>query len=362
MEFVIIALILAKFCEKGAIDITSMITGNQPPSKTYQAAKGATAEAGPLGKFVKAWWADAIEDLDEKRRVKRLETKEEQNEARARRKAERQRILDAIDEKAAADEAERRERKQGSAEDIPVEEPPHPDDAEADSPPPIDDADQTIPDTLPDEPETTVIDPPVSEQERQEKWRERAGERKPWDETEPAAEDETIVDAVIVEDEPEIVQGPEGPKIPEFKVITGSTEEPVNDTEWSPYRAKPELYAVPDQTEESTGAAGQMGGTNMTSTQVAVEGGITQHINWTAAMADYQIRASAHVEMVGASMFKGDNGPARLAMVANIQEMHRQMREAYLQLNAILVNDKNLVGDAYAATGGQAGGKPYVTS
>jgi hypothetical protein len=346
MEFVIIALILAKFCEKGAIDIVSMATGNQPPSKTYQAAKGATAEAGPLGKFVKAWWADAIEDLDEKRRIKRMETKEEQERARAERKADRQRILDAIDEKARADEAEREERERGPAEDIPVEEPPHPDDAEADSPPPFDDPDRAAPDSLPleDEPETTVIDPPVPE------------------ETEPAAEDETIVDAVIVEDEPETVQGPEGPKIPEFKVITGSTEEPVNDTEWSPYRAKPELYAVPDQTEESTGAAGQMEGTNMTSTQVAVEGGITQHINWTAAMADYQIRASAHVEMVGASMFKGDNGPARLAMVASIQEMHRQMREAYLQLNAILVNDKNLVGDAYAATGGQAGGKPYVTS
>lgn len=98
------------------------------------------------------------------------------------------------------------------------------------------------------------------------------------------------------------------------------------------------------------------------SSEVAVEGGITQHINWTAAVADYQVRAASHVEMVGASMFKGDNGPARLALVAQIREQHRQLRELYLRLNEVLVNDKNLVGDAYAATGGQAGGKPYVTS
>jgi hypothetical protein len=391
IEYMIIALIIAKFCEKGAIDITSMITGNQPPSKTFQAAKGTTAEAGPLGKFFKAWYADAIEDLDEKRRIKRLETKEEQDRARAERKADRQRILDAIDEKAKADKAEREERE--PADDIPVEEPPDPRDSEAGEPLPVDEGPgekdrnfwgDDLPERNPweERPEQTIPDPPRGED--------------PEDEPQATAEpdeprqvqdlEEEIFDADLVEDKtPEIPQGPEGPKVPEFKVIEGTVERPEDDAEWRPYSTGPQLYAVPDQ-EGETGmvetdshgyaktpfqkragtvtamAAATMGANGMTTQAVAIEGGITQHIGWTAAVADYQVQAANHVEMVAAMMFQGENGPARLALVARIQEGHRILREMYLQLNAALVNDKNLVGDAYAATGGQAGGKPYVTN
>ena len=384
MEFVIIALILAKFCERGAIDVVSMITGNDPPSKKYREAKGDTAGEGPLGKFVKAWWADAIEDLDEKRRIKRMETKEEQDAARAHRKAERQRIIDAIDEKARADEVEREERERGPAEDIPVEEPPDPEDAEADPIPPVEDTPEEESEEEKERQERWRREKErdaEEDRERHERWRKEAGERRPWEETPPVEEtvegsvdpdqpkgggpeaDTEIFDADIVEATPEIPSGPPGPDIPEFKVIIGEVESgrPGGDTEWSAYGAKPQLYAVPNQ-EQSTGGAGQTEGTDMTNAEVAVEGGITQHINWTAAVAEYQVRASAHVEIVGASMFKGDNGPARLALVAQIREQHRQLREMYQRLNAVLVNDKNLVGDAYAATGGQAGGKPYVTS
>jgi hypothetical protein len=383
MEFVIIALLVAKWCEKGAIDIVSMITGNQPPSKTYQDAKGTTKDDGPLGKFLKAWWADAIEDLDEKRRLARIESKEEQDKERARRKAERQRILDAIEEKAAADKAEREERKR--ADDIPVEESPDPADSDAGDPP-VEECPEELPPVEDDRQEEwrrEQEEAADAEQKRQEEWRERAGDRRPWDEVPPIEEkadgsvdpeeskeqgskdDTKIFDADIVEPTPEIEAGspgPSGPTIPELTVIPGQVEQGGQSTggeEWSAYGSRPQLYAVPNQ--EPTGAAGGTKGTDM-SGEVAVEGGITQHINWTAAVADYQVRAAGHVEMVGAMMFQGDNGPERLALVAAIREQHRQLRELYMRLNQVLVNDKNLVGDAYAATGGQAGGKPYVTS
>jgi hypothetical protein len=358
MEYVIIALIIAKFCEKGAIDITSMITGNQPPSKTFQAAKGTTAEAGPLGKFFKAWYADAIEDLDEKRRIKRMATKEEQGRARAERKADRQRILDAIDEKTKADEEEREERE--PADDIPVEEPPDPRDSEAGEPLPVDDEepwggwpkepweegpDQTIPDPLPwelpkEEPQATVEpDEPGQAQDPEEE----------------------IFDANLVEGGPGSAgatdpQGPQGPEIPKLKSVQAGGSD--GKDEWSPYWAKPELYAVPDQEKEE----GTMSnGTTVSTAVVAAEGGISTHIRWADNMIAYLGNCISHVEIVGASMYQGGNGPERLALIAEIQERNRHLALSYKVLRDTLIRDRNLIADAYAATNNQAGDRDYAT-
>lgn len=327
IEYMIIALIVAKFCEKGAIDIVSMITGRQPPSMTVQRAKKGNTEDGPIAKALKAWYADAIEDLDEARRIKRMETKEERERARAERKAERQRIIDA-------------------AGTPPAEEPPHPDDSEADAPPPFD---QPVPGPV----DPIIVDQPV-------------------DETVPDRREaiEEPIDAVIVEPREVIVEEPpEAPEFPAFTVIRGDRPED-DDNEWRVY-GRPQLHAVPTQKEgpevttmyegkdQHGTAVYNSGGTG--GQAVAVEGGISTHIDWTAKMVDYHMRAMSHAEIVGASMYQGDNGPERLALIAQIQDGHRQMADAYQRVHDILVNDKIKIGDAYASTGNQAGNKVYVT-
>jgi hypothetical protein len=352
-----IALIAAYFIVNGAVDITSMITGNQPPSKSYRDAKGENKEDGPLTRAIKAWWADAIEDIDEAKKRRRLESKEEKAAERERRRAERQAWIDDMNQKIEAEKKRQEEEREGrrktwkwskgeKAEELPpividevVEEP-------AAERPPVEEVEVEEPPTV----DETVgeIDPPASEE---------AGD--------PIFEADLVVDKTPkaidppAEEAEQIDPGPpEGPEIPGLEVIDGGR--PDSD-EWSVY-GKPNLYAVQDvDTQRNAGIGIEAGGTNMT-TVAAIEGGISAHIDWTAQMAEYQIRAAAHAEIVGATMFRGDNGPARVAMLRRLQEAHHMLREAYLEVNAVLVNDKRLIGDAYAATGNQAGGKNYTTS
>lgn len=409
----IIALIVARFIVNGTIDITSMITGNQPPSKTYHDAKGDNAEDGPLTRAIKAWWADAIDDLDEKRKIKRLETKEEKEAERKRRKDERQRWIDEMNERIEDEKARQEEEKRAREKPwVPPEESPDPHDETEERPA------EEKPEELPPVEDEEVED---DTEESEERPQDRQEELPPVDErvdgtvdpeqpADPEDTEEEIFDADIVEDPPE---GPEGPEIPDLKVISGGREA---DDEWSTYRTKPQLYAVREDGEGMTniipstngassprdpdGGRGQAkveavrelvdknqtaGGTNVTTmyegkdqqgsatytsggsgsagtSPAVIEGGISAHIKWTADMAAYQNRASSHVEIVGAEMFRSDNGPERLAKIAHIQELHRQLRMAYLDVSAILVHDKQLIGEAYAATRNQAGDKKYTTS
>lgn len=388
----LIALIVAFWVQRGAVDITSMITGNPPPSKTYRDARGDSAEDGPLVRTLKGWWADAIEDIDEVKRRRRLDTKEEKERERARRKAERQRVIR---------EAEERERRinEPKAEAPPAPEreavvtEPDPNSARPFDPldPPFGEGvlepEETVGGTEPEPASSEVPERDGTEREViVERSREAVGSTptrqpptiegiiEPEHATGPDGTETEIFEVDVVEDEsrpelnePEEPFGPVGPEIPALRIIQGG--EQADDTEWSAY--KPQLYAVQDQgngDKEMTVVHGsdQQGGMTYTSAGQAssanVEGGITTHINWTQDVADYQLRAAGHVEIVWASMFQGENGPERLAKINRIQEMHRQLREMYLELNGTLTADKNTVGDAYAATRNQAGGKAYTTS
>lgn len=350
----IIALIIARFIVNGTVDVTSMVTGNQPPSKTYRDAKGENKEDGPLVRAIKAWWTDAIEDVDEYRKRRRLDSKEEKDAERARRKAERQKLIDEVNQRI-EDEKARQEKdlpETPKVDDVPpVEETRRDEPDEVPAPEPFDwsEIDGPKP-TAGDRPEPVaeiVDDPPAPVEEV-------SGTVEGQPET-PAEAKAEIFEADIVEDQPEPVEGPN------LRVVGGSRS--ADDEEWRAWGAKPRLYAVTDP--ETGPEAGETGGMDVTTTGKAVaaaEGGITAHINWTRSMADHQIQSISHVEIVGAAMYQGDNGPARLALIAQLQEGHRQMNEAYLRLNAILVADKQRIGDAYAATGNQAGGKPYVTN
>jgi hypothetical protein len=338
MELVL-ALIIARWIVNGTVDVTSMITGNQPPSKTYRDAKGENKEDGPLIRAFKAWWADAIEDIDEAKNRRRLESKEEKEQERQRRKAERQALIDGMNEKI-NQERQRREEEENHRRRPEVGEVPPVDGVE------VDEVDEVPPvDGVGDLPEeqapTAEPAPPVDEVV--------IGTVEPGGaEAEQPEDKKVIIDADIVEQE----------GTPRLQILGGGRAE---DDEWSVY-GKPQIYAVPDMTEgQPVPEARPLKGMTMTEVQ-AVEGGITSHIDWTAQMADAQTRASAHAEIVGATMFQGDNGPARLALIRRIQEAHQQMREMYLQVNAVLVNDKRLIGEAYAATGNQAGGKTYTTN
>lgn len=412
----LIAMIVAYFVVNGAVDITSMITGNQPPSKTYRDAKGENKEDGPLIRTLKAWWADAIEDIDEAKKRKRLESKEEKERERQRRKDERQAWIDELNERTEDEkrkkERERRGRRKTwrwSRDEEAGEESDRsdPDDRTWDSDdrpweadeeiPPVDESGEDSREELPpvDESENGTVDPDSKEEKGRS----------------DAEEPEEIFDADIVDDEPKaidpgeagpmdpgeagLMDPPDGPEIPELRVIEGDRPD---DEEWTVY-GRPNLYAVtreeePEVVEKNrdgsaktpfqqraqgvtavvdaaiSAATGtpmqtqvnQAGGTTVTTQATTVEGGISAHINWTQKMADYQVRAASHVEIVWASMFHGDNGPARLAKIRRIQELHRMLNQAYLDVNGILVSDRNTIGDAYAATGMQAGDKRYTTS
>lgn len=390
----LIALIVAFWIQRGAVDITSMITGNQPPSKTYRKATGDTAEDGPLGKFVKAWWADALEDADERRRYARTKKKEGEQEARARqeqerakRKAERQKVLDRIEEEARRAEKDR--ASQHKPESIPVPEPPAPEEA-----------DRTIPD-IPDLEDEPGVDPfhvdlPFTIDED-------AEPAPPVDMEKPPQPQEAGPPEM-----PGFPAGPKGPVLPELTIIAGG-KTPADDEEWRPY-GRPPLYAVTDKeegemtalkdlipggggdgTDESakamqgnvdavnrvqgqnddhknttvqaygtnTGAGASMTSNGQNGQSAAVEGGLSTHILWTEETAKYQNQAKTYVEIVGAQMQQGDNGPERLARIARIMEMHNALHREYMALNGDLRQDMN-VAEAYRAGNNQAGSKQYV--
>jgi hypothetical protein len=379
----IIALVLAFWIQRGAVDITSMVTGNPPPSKAYRAAKGDTDEEGPLGRFVKAWWADALEDLDERRRYKVVKKKEGREKARAdrereqaRREAERKKVLDRIEEESRRAGEERAAREDPKP--IPVEEPPAPGEADR---------------TAPDAPIPAGPVPWIP-----------AGEPHIGDPIPVPEGSEPDPEPVIGDSDPDpVIEGPEpdsGPIGPDLVLIAGGSS-PVDETEWKSYGEQPKLYAVTDkesgeemaQATQAPGfdAAGranvagvvreinegagmttmyegkdQQGSSTYTSAgqgsgggSGSVEGGLSTHINWTQQTAEYQTRAAGHVEIVGAQMLQGDNGPERLARIARIQDMHRALKAEYDALNLDLRSDLKVT-EAYQAGGNQAGNKVYV--
>lgn len=343
MEFLIIAMVLAKFFERGAIDVVSMVTKQPPPSRTYQEAKGGAKGDGPLKRFFSSWWEDAIGDADEFRRTRRMDSKEKAAEKAKRKKEREETVNDAKPE-------------------IPVEPAPRPEDYTPDEPtpkpapdlPPVDRPE--APDAKPwdppwpgpepkHRPETVDLPPVLEDEELTEKInKERTGPAV--DDTPTPADTEALID------------GPAGPLMEDFTTPKIETE-PVDDTEWTPLIPKePHLKVVVDNTR----------GTDMTQTtgstqgQTATEGGIGTHIRWTAATADWQSKAIVAVENVKSQMAGADNGPEVLALAALIEDAHNVLKAHYQHLNALLVAHKTTVGDAYAATGNQAGSKDYVTS
>lgn len=365
MEYLIIALIIAKFCERGAIDIVSMATGRQPPSATYRAAKATSpSEDGPLVRTIKSWWADAMEDVDEARRIRRMDTKEKRDQARADRKAERQRVLDEIEEaKTKARKTEEKRKKGPAPDEVPTEELPE------------------VEEYAPDGEGSRQSEEPPQDRP------EHTGGPDRTEGPESATED-TVADIPPITDETEKpTYTPDDREVPEA-VDPWFPVETAENTEWRPmfppegegakiipmFKEKTEELEPADAAvlngkvvtadamtfDENGPAVLDLKGTEQMTTNSAPEGGLGQHQRWTVSMSDWERKAIPQVEMVGAAMRAGKVGPEYLAVVAEIQDLHRIQAEKYAFLYKKLLT-MNEIKEKYQANP-DAGDKDYVKS